>query len=612
MKQENPNSGFKPNVPRLGVVSLVLVLLLSLVSIKLVKLQIFDAHKFIEERNEKNIASKIRPERGEIFDRNFVPLVKNAYSPFVSCEPRRIANKGGIPDNKGGFVDLSGKPAKDGIANILSATLGTNLKETLKSVVGTDETQYYELVKLQVDPGTAEKLKDFNLDGVNVENGYKRYYPQGNLASNLLGYCEPYNQDGIEGIEAKFNEQLKGKTGFKIYPKDSLSKDNYIIETPAVHGQWLLLTIDSTIQFVAQQRMREAVSHWDADAAVCVIEDPRTGEILAAAQHVKKGLENKYPVNMPMLYQYEPGSVFKGIIAAIGLDCGAINEKMTLSDNGGIKAGDAFFRCDWIANPSRGHGTQNLVQAIRNSCNVVFVQYGQKILEKIGGKKFYEKLLEFGFGAPTGTGLDEHPGGVQKPEVWYASSPWNMFFGRGITVTPIQLINAYSAIANNGYLMKPRIIYEKRDPNTGTSTKENGVTLRKVVSENAARRTMNALTQNVVWNNYDTAYKAGIKGYDIAGKTGTANQINPDGGYYSSRYNCSFMGILPSIDADNKQMLSILVTVVNPKNTNDYSALVGSNVAAPYFRLVAEDVTSLLRIGPKDEIKKPAAKSTTP
>jgi cell division protein FtsI/penicillin-binding protein 2 len=253
------------------------------------------------------------------------------------------------------------------------------------------------------------------------------------------------------------------------------------------------------------------------------------------------------------------------------------------------------------------------VQAIRNSCNVVFVQYGQKILQKLGNRNFYNKLLEFGFGAKPGTGLIEGEGGVQKPETWYGTSPWNMFFGRGITLTPLQLINAYSAIANGGVLMKPQIVMARFNPNTGQKATVPAEVLRRVVSTQGAKRAMDALSQNVIWQNTDTAYKAAMKGYSIAGKTGTANQINPDGGYFDNyksgiRYNCSFIGILPAED-EAPVKLSILVTVVNPKNTYDNAALVGSNVAAPYFRQVAEDVTSLLHMVPKDEIKRTDKKS---
>lgn len=614
MTVDNSDRRFKPNVSRLGAVTIIIAILLTCVAFKYVKICLFDSKKFITVNAANNEAFAIPAERGEIWDRNSVPLVKNVLSPYVFCEPRQIKNKGGIPDGKGGFVDLQGKPTTEGTANILSAVLGTDIRETLKAVVGDKDNQAFNYIKLHLDPGTAEKLKQFNLKGVYFRDSHKRFYPQGNLAMNLLGETEPYEQNGVEGIEGAFNDELKGVTGLKTYSRDAQvnGAENYIIDKPAKHGDFLILTIDSTIQFIAQQRMTEAMNHWDADAAICVVQDPRTGEILAAAQSVRKGLEKRYPLNLPMSYQFEPGSVFKGVTTAIGLDCGAIDENIKLSDNGGIRVGDVIFRCDWIS--SRGHGLQNLVQAIRNSCNVVFVQYGQRIIKKIGGQKFFQKLLQFGFGSEPGTGLPEDKGGVQTPDMWYSSSPWNMFFGRGITVTPLQLINAYSAIANGGVLMKPMIIKAKYDPNTRKKTEEIAQTLRPVVSPQAAERTMKALTQNVIADNYDTVYKAAMKGYDIAGKTGTANQINPDGGYYDNartgiRYNCSFIGMLPS-DANAAQKLSILVTVVNPKNTYDGVMLVGSNVAAPYFRLVAEDITSLLRIGPKDEVKKPAPKST--
>lgn len=610
---ETSNQSFKPNVRRLGIVTLVIVILIALVGVKLIKIKIFDARKFIDDNTSKNEPSVIVPTRGEIYDRNEVPLVSNTLACDIFCEPIRIEIKGGVPDGKGKYIGLDGKPTTEGVANILAAVLNVKIKDALESVKETQDNKWFSFVKRSIDPGTAEKLKMYDLKGVYSRDTHKRYYPQGNLASNILGYTDT-DSVGIEGIEQTYNNKLTGKEGFKTFASDinSNQRATYIVERPAIQGQNLFLTLDSSIQFIAEQRMREAVDRWDADAAVCIVQDPTSGEILAASQSVKKGLEKRYPINMPMKYQFEPGSVFKGVTTAIGFDCGAIDEKIVLSDNGGIRKGDIFFTCDWIG--SKGHGAQNLIQAIRNSCNVVFVQYGQRILDKIGNRKFYEKLLQFGFGSEPGTGLLEDKGGVQKPEIWYASSPWNMFFGRGITMTPLQLAMAYSAIANGGVLMKPKIVKKIYDPNNGNVEEIPNQVLRQVVSENAAKRTIAALTQNVIWNNSDTAFKAAIKGYSIAGKTGTANQIDPDGGYYDNartgiRYNCSFIGILPT-DQDTSQKLTILVTVVNPKNSRPpYESLAGSNVAAPYFRLVAEDVTSLLRIGPKDEVKKTPSKS---
>lgn len=611
--QENNNSSFKPNTTRLGFVTILIVVLLVFVGLKMVKIKFVDASKFLEDNVSKNKASRINATRGEIFDRNEVPLVSNTLACDICCEPINIDNLGGIPDNKGQYLGLDGKPTTEGVANILSSILGMKIRDTLDAIKVEEDFEYFKYVKRSVDPGVAEKLKMFKLKGIFSLDTHKRYYPQGNLASNILGYTDT-DSVGIEGIEKALNDKLTGKEGFKTYSQaiTSSQEPSYIIEKPAIHGQNVFLTIDSSIQFIAEQRMREAVDRWDADAAVCIVQDPSSGEILAAAQSIRKELEKNYPLNMPMKYQFEPGSVFKGVTTAIGLDCGAIDEKMTFSDNGGIYRGRTNFNCDWFK--SSGHGTQNLVQAIRNSCNVVFVQYGQRILDKIGERKFYEKLLSFGFGSEPGTGLMEEAGGVQKPETWFGTSPWNMFFGRGITLTPLQLVMAYSAIANGGVLMKPRIIKKYYDPNNGNVENIPNQVLRQVVSENASKRTIAALSQNVIWNNGDTAFKAAMKGYGIAGKTGTANQIHPDGGYYDARrgdvrYNCSFIGILPT-DQETSQKLTILVTVVYPKSRKPpYEDLVGSNVAAPYFRLVAEDVTSLLRIGPKDEIKKPAPKS---
>lgn len=611
--QGSNNSSFRPNIGRLGIVTVVLIMLLGLVGLKLAKIKLFDAPKFLDDNVSKNKASVINPTRGGIYDRNEVPLVSNTLASDICCEPINIKNIGGIPDNNGNFFDLDKKPTTEGVANILASVLGMKIKDVIDAIKIEDDFEYFKYVKRSVDPGIAEKLNMYKLKGIFSLDTHKRYYPQGNLASNILGYTDT-DSVGIEGIEGALNEKLTGKAGFKTYSQaiTSNQEPNYIIEKPAIHGQNIFLTIDSSVQFIAEQRMREAVDRWSADAAVCIVQDPSSGEILAAAQSVQKMLEKNYPLNMPTKYQFEPGSVFKGVTTAIGFECGAIDEKTTLADNGGINKGEVRFSCDWYG--QEGHGPQNLLKAIRNSCNVVFVQYGQRILDKIGNRKFYEKLLQFGFGLEPGTGLPEYSGAIQKPEIWFGSSPWNMFFGRGITMSPLQLVMAYSAIANGGVLMKPKIVKKIYDPNNGNVEEMPNQVLRQVVSEKSAKRTLDVLTQNVIWNNYDTAFKAAIKGYGIAGKTGTANQIHPEGGYYDLkrgdvRYNCSFIGILPT-DQEASQKLTILVTVVNPKNTRPpYETLVGSNVAAPYFRLVAEDITSLLRIGPKDEIKKPSPKS---
>jgi cell division protein FtsI/penicillin-binding protein 2 len=565
---------FKPNPQKIMLLLLVMTLIATAMTIKIFKVQFIGASDFTERANRQYGRPNeiISPNRGEIFDRNGIPLAVNVLTYDLACEPVKIKNS-------------------KGIADIVSKFTGISLETVNNRLGGKNGTKNYTRIKQDIGTEVARKLKEFNLKGIIIEDRYKRSYPEQFVASPLIGFTGADSQ-GLSGMEIDLEKKLAGEKGIKTYPIDAesgIAGSSYVITKPVIHGTNIYLSIDSTMQFMAEQELERTCKEWNAKGGCVIVMDPSTGELLALAQtpmfDCNKG--NETPINArnnrPLAYIYEPGSVAKGIITAIGLEKKVINDDSEFFCAGGTVIDKQHLRCVGT------HSKQKLTEALRNSCNMAFIEVGKKI-----GPDLFKYFKEFGFGKKPGTGLYEESGFMLSPEKWSKTTLATMSYGQGVSMSPLQLCTAYSALANGGVLMKPILLRQTYDPNKGTFEKNSPQPIRQVVSKETADHTLSLLTSIVSPKGIKEAI---IKGYSIAGKTGTSPKTFAKGGYDWSQFNCSFCGIVPT-DKDAPQKVVIFVTVDSPNKPGVVPF--GSTVAAPCFRRVAENVLSALRITPKE------------
>ncbi len=450
----------------------------------------------------------------------------------------------------------------------------------------------YEVIKKRISEEEYAQLKEKSLPGVHFEAENWRYYPANELASSVIGFLG-YDSKGVSGcygIEQYFNDLLAGKTGYIEEESDafggwiSIGKRN---KESSVDGVNLLLTINQIIQFKAELALKNAIKKHQADGGRIVIMDVKTGSILAMAT-VEKFNPNEYFKfsasdfkNSIVNDSYEPGSVFKTITMAAGLDSGRIAPSTTYNDTGAVHvAGFTIKNSD-----GKAYGEQTMTEVIEKSLNtgVIFV-------EKLLGHKLFRRYVEsFGFGQKTGIELpNESPGDLRnlksKGDVEYFTAS----YGQGISVTPLQLVMAYGAIANNGVLLKPKIIdsYIKSE---GGQEKVETKEVRRVISRLTAEQITDMLVSNVI-NGHGKL--AGVPGYKIAGKTGTAqipDKVN--GGYLEGATIASFAGFAPADDP----IFAMVVVIDHPRDI-EWAA----GTAAPVFGELSKFLLDYYRVKPTE------------
>ncbi|MGD8329713.1 MAG: penicillin-binding protein 2 [Acidobacteriota bacterium] len=417
-----------------------------------------------------------------------------------------------------------------------------------------------------------------------------RFYPNRQLGAHVLGFVD-YDGNGAAGIEYALDKAIRGQDGQWITLKDGgqtpIDPDGIFREDP-VPGHDVFLTLDPAIQRVAEATLERAVHEHDADGASAVVMDPRTGAVLALASYPtfnpnvrNEALVELSSANSVVNHAYEPGSTFKIFTAAAGLTEKVVYEDELIDCQGGALRVANHTYHDWRS----GFGVMPFSQVIANSSNVGTIKVGLRI----SPEHFYRWLQGFGFGQPTGIELPgEAPGIVHEPgsSLWSGLSQSSMIIGQEIGVTPLQLTTAVSAIANGGLLMKPYLVSQIRDADGTLQMERRPEVRRRVLDQTVARRVLNVL-EGVVRPDNNTGKAAGIPGYRIAGKTGTAQKIGPDGRY--SQYMSSFVGILPA----SAPQLVVLVVIDAPRK-----GYYGTEVAAPAFRTIAETAVRVLRIAP--------------
>lgn len=565
---------FKKIDERIKITFLVMLILFVFIILRVFYIQVFDYKKLNEYASDlwsRNLP--IEANRGLILDRNGVVLADNLTTTSLVLIPNQIKEK---------------EKATEELAKILNVSYDEMKKHVYKKT--SIERVHPEGRRLSYD--VAEKISDLKLDGIYLVKEAKRYYPYGNLLSHSLGYVGIDNQ-GLSGLELKYDEYLTGKSGAIKYFSDAkgnkLNVSDVYVEPQ--DGMNLYLTIDINIQKSIERELDNIVDMFSPDMALAVVMNPKTGEILGmgARPDYNPNTYQKYSQdvlsrNLPVWSSYEPGSTFKIITMATSVEEKIIDiENDHFYDSGSVNVDGSVLKC-WKAG---GHGDQTFLQVLQNSCNPGFVKLGQML----GKERLFSYIKKFGFGEKTGVDLNGEGQGILFPLEKVGNVELSTTaFGQGVSVTPIQQVTAVSAVVNGGYLYKPYIVKSIAEKETNTIIKETEKTLvRKVISSDTSAIMRHALESVVAKGGGKAAY---IEGYRIGGKTGTAQKVK-DGRYMVGNYIMSFMSVVPSNDPEAVFYLAI----DNPKNT----ALLSSYTTTPIARRVLLDIIDALDIKEQKE-----------
>ena len=519
--------------------------------------------KTLREKAEKQhrISFRLSPHRGIIYDRNRKELAVNLRVSSIYARPARVKSVEETVEKLSPLLGIS------------SAVLREKLMSN-KKFVWLDR-------KMEKDLGA--KVKQFKLPGIGCVEEMKRFYPKENLAAHLLGFAGMDGR-GLEGLELYYNRYLRGAPGWGRAEKDARGREilpfRNEYNTP-LDGLNLVLTVDEVIQHIAERELEEAFRESKAKGAILVMMDPVTGRVLALANRptFNPNSFQDYPPDWrrdrAVTDGFEPGSTFKVITAAAALEEGL------------FKLGDKIF-CEQGSYRFAGHtirdvhpqGWLTFKEVLEESSNIGAVKIGSAL----GKEKLYKYISSFGFGARTGIDLPgEVRGLVRPPRSWSRLSMGSIPYGQEIMVTAIQLTSAISTVANGGVLMRPRVVDSilNKDGEAVKSFAPSPV--RRVISPATAEKLTEILV-GVVENG--TGKAARIKGYRVAGKTGTAQKAMV-GGYSPDKFVASFIGYLPAEDP----RIAMLVVIDEPRGTH-----YGGTVAAPVFRRVAEQVMAYLEM----------------
>ena len=496
------------------------------------------------------------------------------------------------------------KENKEKVAKKLSEIFELDYDTVLKKV---NKNSSIETIIKKVDKEKTDELREWMNEtgitaGINIDEDSKRYYPYGDLAAQIIGFCGSDNQ-GLDGIEAKYDEVLKGTNG-KIKRQtnatgESLGSEEY---EAAIDGDSLVLTIDMTIQSIVEKYLEEAcIDNECTDGGSVIAMNPKTGDILAMATYPSYDLNTPYEPNTEEIKTmwenltnkekteelqrmwrnkaisdtYEPGSVFKLITASAALE-----EGITDTDNegefactGGIEVAGVRIKCWRYYKP---HGSESLRQALMNSCNPVFIGLGQKI----GVTKYYEYLRKFGLFSKTGINLPGEANSIFiKEEKAGPVELATISFGQRFEITPLQMITAVSSIANDGVYIKPRIVKSVISSQTGETTEMPIETGEQVISKENAQKVLNMMNSVV---SEGTGKGGQVIGYDIGGKTGTSED-----GVNTGKYVASFCGVAETDDP----RLVLLITLYNPTGEGGHQ---GGGIAAPVAGQILSEVLPYL------------------
>jgi cell division protein FtsI/penicillin-binding protein 2 len=533
---------------------------------QLIRWQVIEHHRFVARAEAEHQDELVIPaRRGEIRDASGYLLAADMVEYDLSVSPRIISNP---KDTTLQLHELLNLP-RDEVLQILES----------------DQTWVPLTKGLSQDP--AEEIVKWDNVGLQLEPRTRRVYPEGDLGAHLIGFVNT-NGKGFYGVEGYYDNILKGKAGLQAGERSPFGEPiplgaNHFI--PPESGATVYLTVDRGVQRIIEQELENAVVQYGAQGGSIVVLQPKSGAILGMASFPnydpnEYGVSNEYLFADPVVSeQYEPGSVFKIVTMAAGLDAGEIGPFGTIYDGGSIEVGGRVIY-NW---DRQSHGTVDMTDVLAKSLNVGVAQ----VAVALGKERFYTYVKRFGFGQLTEVDVgSEGPGTLKTPKdaSWHASDLGTNSFGQGIAVTPMQIAAAVATVANEGRLMKPYIVQRIVDGQRKVNVKPT------VVRRAISAETATTLTGMLVEALTRADSRAQLPGYKVAGKTGTA-QIPVPGGYHPTLTLTSFAGYLP---ADDPRVL-VLVIIDRPVTSKW-----GSQTAAPTFTRIAEQLVVMLDIPPDD------------
>ena len=609
----------KMMVTRIVVVMIVLILSLSLVSAaSLVNIMIIKGEEYQNDASEQQLYdSLVTAPRGDIYDRNMQTLAQSSPAWTVYITPNGIRK----------LKEDEAEEVRKKIAEGLSEILGMDY-ETIYEYTG--KKSYYVIVKKKIEKDIADKVRQFILDNkdlgivkyIGLDETTKRYYPNGHLASVVLGFVGSDDQ-GLSGIESYYDNDLTGIAGRVVAAKNAAGTDmpfSYEKVEAATKGKSLVLTLDSYVQYTAEKYLEAAIEeNLIAERGAAVVMNVNTGAILAMAvkgdfdpnepfalsqaeqaqvdavtnedekAKLKSDLLNRQWRNKAVSDTYEPGSVFKVVTASIALEENLVNKNSTFFCSGRATVAGQSYKC----HKTTGHGSQNLMQAISNSCNPAFITIGQLV----GVQTFSKYFKAFGFTEKTGIDLPgEADSTYYKEDKMGPVELASASFGQTFNVTPMQLICAVSAAVNGGYLVQPHIVEKKLDENGKVAETASTSYKRQVISETTSA----AMREFMQYVSENGAKNALVAGYNIGAKTGTSqklSKINQTGDKHL------YIGSCATVAPIENPEIAVLVMLDEPKGDKYY----GGAISAPVNSQIMGDILPYLGYEPSytdEELKK--------
>lgn len=539
------------------------------IGIRLVHLQVL-GREFFEQQGTRQSERTLNldPRRGPILDRASRPLAVSVDAESLYAVPQDVVDAPATAQALARALSLDAAGRREVLAR---------LQQKSKAFVW---------VQRKLDPGTARRVRELQLDGVGFLTEHRRYYPQRELAAHVLGYVGLDNE-GMSGVEHALEKDIRGRAAKVVVHTDARRRPVAQTERPSTDGAAVTLTIDEAVQHIAERELERSMAETQSQSGTVVVVEPFSGEVLAMAGRPAFN-PNRYNAyassrwrNRAVSDAFEPGSIFKIVTAAAGIQENVVAPGELIDcGNGRIEIGGT------VINDHAVFERLSFTEAVARSSDIGMI----RVAQRLGRENFARYVRDFGFGVPSGIELPGESAGLVRPTPrWSALSLPSLSFGQEIGVTALQITMAAAAVANGGYLMKPLVVKRVED-NEGRTIRETKPLVVRRVLEPQTVETLTAILQQVV--SAGTGQRAAVPGYVVAGKTGTAQKVDATGRYSMVDHVASFVGWAPAA----RPALVVLASLDTPRGPNNQ----GGDVAAPLFARVAEGALRVLAVPPDD------------
>ncbi|MBT1076437.1 penicillin-binding protein [Geobacter grbiciae] len=525
--------------------------------------------KLADRQHQKIIP--LTPVRGTIYDANGAALAVSVEMDSCYAEPKSME-------------DLGEASAQ------LAPVLGMPKESILKKLQG---NKNFVWLQRRLTPDVVKRIRGLDLEGIGFVKETKRFYPNSEVAAHVIGFTG-LDPEGLEGVERRYDSTILGGTGYLVTERDALGRNvalkGTVIQNGAM-GHDVTLTLDKNIQYIAEKELAQAVEKSGARAGTALVMDPHTGKVLAMANYPTFNL-NSHASYSPQVWRnravadsYEPGSTFKTFLVAAALE-----EKVIRPGDGINCEGGSYAIGGRTIHDTHKYGRLSIAEVLKYSSNIGAAKIGSRL----GPSRLYTYLKNFGIGDRSGVDLPGEVGGSLRPwSQWYGIDLATISFGQGVTTSSLQLASAVSAIANGGVLMKPYLVEKITDSEGNVVTSFEPQVRRRVISPETAK-TVSRMMEGVAAEG-GTGTNASVEGYRVAGKTGTAQKVDPvTHGYSATKRTASFIGFVPA----DRPRITILVVIDEPK-TSPY----GGVVAAPAFSSIALQTLCYLKVPPDTVVR---------